>query len=339
MQFLFEGKNIKNTLFYAFLILCLFFSIKNLDILITLFISIVFACSLNPLVDKLSKKMNRGLSSFLVLFLTIFILFILITLIFVLGAYQVKDLIKAYPTYITNLSSLVGNLDILKNLGLSHIDLSGMLGTIANSASNLLDKGVSFIKEISSALVYCLTGLIFTFLFMKDKKVIKETVLKYFPESMKEKAEEIIDSISQKMGSYVLAQALMMLGVFAVNAIGLLIFKVPYAILLASISGILDIVPVVGPFLGILISVIAVYEFGLKAVITTIIIMAITQLLENNFMRPYVYNKLMNLHPIIIFLSLILGAKYFGFLGVIFGPAFAAMVCILLNELYVKNIK
>ena len=47
----------------------------------------------------------------------------------------------------------------------------------------------------------------------------------------------------------------------------------------------------------------------------------------------------MDLHPTIIFLSLILGGKYFGFIGVLFGPAMAATICVLLDELYVKNIK
>ena len=48
---------------------------------------------------------------------------------------------------------------------------------------------------------------------------------------------------------------------------------------------------------------------------------------------------LLILISIIIFLSLILGAKYLGFVGVLFAPAIAAMVCVLLNELYVNNIK
>ena len=61
--------------------------------------------------------------------------------------------------------------------------------------------------------------------------------------------------------------------------------------------------------------------------------------MEENLVRPYAFSKLMDLHPTIIFLSLILGGKYFGFIGVLFAPAMAATVCVLLDELYVKNLK
>ncbi|MBQ2612182.1 AI-2E family transporter, partial [bacterium] len=99
------------------------------------------------------------------------------------------------------------------------------------------------------------------------------------------------------------------------------------------------IVPVVGPAIAIVICLIGVYEFGAKVLITTLIVMVIAQLVENNLVRPYAFSKLMDLHPTIIFLSLILGGKYFGFIGVLFGPAMAATICVLLDELYVKNIK
>jgi predicted PurR-regulated permease PerM len=87
------------------------------------------------------------------------------------------------------------------------------------------------------------------------------------------------------------------------------------------------------------ICLIGVYEFGAKVLITTLIVMVIAQLVENNFVRPYAFSKLMDLHPTIIFLSLILGGKYFGFIGVLFGPAMAAAIFVLLDELYLKNIK
>ena len=141
------------------------------------------------------------------------------------------------------------------------------------------------------------------------------------------------------MGGYVFAQTMAVLSVFVVNAVGLLIFRNPYAISIAVIAAILDIVPVIGPAVAIVICLIGVYEFGLKVLIITLVIMVLAQLVENNLVRPYAFSKLMDLHPTIIFLSLILGGKYFGFIGVLFGPAMAATICVLLDELYVKNIK
>jgi predicted PurR-regulated permease PerM len=173
---------------------------------------------------------------------------------------------------------------------------------------------------------------------MQDKKNIKATFLKYFPANIKGRTEEIVDNISSKMGGYVFAQTMAVLSVFIVNVVGLLILQNPYAISIAVIAAILDIVPVVGPAIAIVICLIGVYEFGAKVLISTFIVMVLAQLVENNLVRPYAFSKLMDLHPTIIFLSLILGGKYFGFIGVLFGPAMAATICVLLDELYVRNI-
>ena len=311
----------------------------NVDVAIMLFISLVFACSLNPIVDKLEKKMPRPLATCIVLFGALAILGLLLTFIFMLGAYQISELIKEYPNYVKNLDDAINGSTALQKMGITKIDIDGITASMANSTEGAIDYIMGVIKGMGSGFAYCLTGLIFLFFFMQDKKNIKTTVLNYFPANIKNRTEEIIDNISLKMGGYVFAQTMAVLSVFAVNAIGLLILQNPYAISIAIIAAILDIIPVVGPAIAIVICLIGVYEFGAKVLITTLVVMVLAQLVENNLVRPYAFSKLMDLHPTIIFLSLILGGKYFGFIGVLFGPAMAATICVLLDELYVKNIK
>ena len=331
--------SINTILFGFFVVLCLYFMFTNVDVAIMLFISLVFACSLNPIVDKLEKKMPRSVATCIVFFGALAVLGLLFTFIFMLGAYQINELIKEYPNYVKNLNEAIKGSALFQAMGITKIDIDGMTASMASSTEGAIDYVVELIKGMGSSFAYCLTGLIFLFFFMLDKKNIKETVLKYFPVNIKNRAEEIVDDISSKMGGYVFAQTMAVLSVFVVNAVGLLILQNPYAISIAIIAAILDIVPVVGPAIAIVICLIGVYEFGTKVLITTLIVMVIAQLVENNLVRPYAFSKLMDLHPTIIFLSLILGGKYFGFIGVLFGPAMAATICVLLDELYVKNIK
>lgn len=326
-------------LFGVFIVLFLFFMFTNIDVAIMLFISLVFACSLNPIVDKLEKKMPRPAATGIVLFGALSILGILLAFIFMLGAYQITELIKEYPNYVKNLDEAIQGSALCHTMGITKLDLDGLTASMASSTESAIDYIAGLLKNMGSGFAYCLTGLIFLFFFMQDKKNIKETVLNYFPENIKTRTEEIMDNISSKMGGYVFAQAMAVLSVFVVNAVGLLILQNPYAISVAIIAAILDIIPVVGPAIAIVICLIGVYEFGAKVLITTFVVMVIAQLVENNLVRPYAFSKLMDLHPTIIFLSLILGAKYFGFIGVLFGPAMAATICVLLDELYVRNIK
>ena len=65
----------------------------------------------------------------------------------------------------------------------------------------------------------------------------------------------------------------------------------------------------------------------------------VVQLAENNFVRPYVFGKFLDLHPILIYLFILIAAKYMGIIGVVFAPAIAATVVVLVEEVYMKSLE
>ena len=69
-----------------------------------------------------------------------------------------------------------------------------------------------------------------------------------------------------------------------------------------------------------------------------LLVFAIAQIAENNLVKPYIFGKFLALHPLIIYLFLFITAQHLGVVGVIFAPAIAATVCVLIEELYIKNI-
>ena len=64
---------------------------------------------------------------------------------------------------------------------------------------------------------------------------------------------------------------------------------------------------------------------------------SISQIVENQVVRPYIFGKFMDLHPIVIYIFIFVCAKYFGVVGAIFAPAIAADACVFIEELYLKN--
>ena len=70
-----------------------------------------------------------------------------------------------------------------------------------------------------------------------------------------------------------------------------------------------------------------------------ILVFTIAQLVENNFVRPYVFGKFLDIHPLLIYLFLFITAKYMGIIGVIFAPAIAATVVVLVEEIYMKSLE
>jgi predicted PurR-regulated permease PerM len=160
-----------------------------------------------------------------------------------------------------------------------------------------------------------------------------------FPVQMRERTGEIYDTIAQKIGGYVVAQIATLASVGIIMTIGLLILRVDYALLLGLMTCILDIIPVVGPAIALIICLIATYKAGFGILIGVGIVFAITQLTENNLVRPYVFGKFLDIHPLIIYLFLFITAKYFGIVGVVFAPAIAATAVVLIQEVYMKNLE
>ena len=160
----------------------------------------------------------------------------------------------------------------------------------------------------------------------------------FFPPKFKQKAENILNSIKTKVGGYVFAQALSMIIVGLLSFIGLLIIGNSHALLIGFLACILDIIPVIGATVAVAVALYTAISGGLFYVILTFIIMMLAQWLQNQIFRPILFGKFMDTHPLLIIVSLLIGAKFMGFWGVVLAPAMASIVCVLIDELYIKPI-
>ena len=176
------------------------------------------------------------------------------------------------------------------------------------------------------------------FYMLNEKNLIQDSVILVFPPKFKEKAKEVYELIEQKVGGYVMAQILSMSSVAIITALGLIALKVEYAILLGFIAGVFDIVPIIGPTLALLLGIICASQQGISSIILTVLIYLSAQWVSNNFVRPLVFGKFLDLHPVIIIFSFLISAQFLGVWGVILSPAIAALVLTLFEELYIKPI-
>lgn len=329
----------KNVIFFVITILFLIFISKIQDIAIMFFASYVIACSLNPLADKLSKKMKRKTSVLIVLFGFLIIICAFFVPITAMALHEIKAFALMFPEYINNIKDFILTNPKIAQIDFSKVDTGGLLSKTGDFTSGILNSSIAAGKNIGSGLVYLIVSVIITYYFMADKELIRKTYLSMFPSNMQKKALSVIESISNKTGGYVVAQIATMASVGLIMMTGLALIKVEYALLLGLITSVLDIIPVIGPGIALIICLVASYKYGAGVLTGVIIIFAIAQLCENNIVRPYIFGKLLNLHPLIIYLFLFITAKYFGITGVIFAPAIAATVVVLIEELYIKSIK
>ena len=300
-----------------------------------LFASFVIACSLNPLVDKLETKMNRSTASAIVLSAFLGVIFLLFLPVVVMGCTQFDNITSQFFNIIGNLENVVEKTPYLKGIDISKFDISAVLSAHSDLANNV----VGVMKNLSFTVVYFIISVLFTYFFMADEKTIRDTILRLLPPNAREKRAEMIEITTKKVSGYITGMVAGMVCVGVIMTAGLLLLQVKYAVLLGFITAIFDIIPVIGPGIALIITLLAAGSTNPITLVLIVVTFAIAQLVENNVVKPYVFGKLLNLHPIIIYIFLFICAKYLGVIGVIFAPAIAAAVCVAVEELYIKNIE
>ena len=288
------------------------------DIALMLFVTYVIACALNPLVDKLEKKCSRNIAAVIVFGGFVGGILLMFLPIVIIGGKELVQLAEQYPQYVDQVKDYIMNSPVVQEFANS----GGLIASITN---------------ISKGGLYLFVSMIFTYFLIVDRNKILDTALRFFPKKSRERIREIYEISEEKLSRFVSGQFIASASVGLIMVIGLLFLKVDSAIILGCVSAVLDIVPIVGPAIALAICLAVVYKMGWTVVILTAVIFAIAQIVENNVVKPYVFGKFMDLHPIVIYIFLFVCAKYFGAVGAIFAPAIAADTCVLIEELYLKN--
>ena len=296
-------------------IVCLF---TITDIALMFFATYVVACALNPVVDKLEKKCNRKVAAAIVFGGFVGGILLMFLPIIIIGGKEIAHLAAQYPQYVDSVKDFVMNSPVVQEFANS----GGLLASITS---------------ISKGGLYLFVALIFTYFLIVDRDKILNTMLRFFPKNSRERMREVFMISDEKLSRFVSGQFIASASVGLIMIIGLLLLKVDSAIILGCISAVLDIVPIVGPAIALVVCLTVTYKLGWTVFVLTAVIFAIAQIAENNLVKPYVFGKFMDLHPIVIYIFLFICAKYFGVVGAIFAPAIAADTCVFIEELYLKN--
>lgn len=328
----------KNTLFIILSIFLIWFIGQIQNIAILAFACFVLACSLTPVVDKLEKYMKRSLASTIVIIGTILAVIVFFIPIITISIQEIHQFVAKMPNIVQNVITFINNKTIMGKAIIEYIDISAITSSSSQVATDLVNKSIDFTVTILEIITIIITMGVIVFYMINEKNLIRDAIIMMFPPKLKPRAKEVYTNIENKVGGYVIAQVLSMSTVAIFTAIGLLTLKVEYALLLGLIAGILDIIPIVGPTIAVLLGVACAFPQGLLIVLLTVLVYLAAQWISNNFIRPLVFGKFLDLHPLIIIFAFLIAAQFLGVWGVILSPAIAALLLTLFDELYLKTI-
>ena len=168
-------------------------------------------------------------------------------------------------------------------------------------------------------------ALVVGFWALKDLPAVRGELMHLVGEHKRSETEMIIDQVLHVLGGYIRGQFIVSLVTGSLVAVGLAILGVPYALVLGLVTGLLNVVPYVGPFIGALISAIVAAFISPWAALGAILITLAAQQLTDLFITPRVMSEQVDLHPLLVIFSLLVGGTLFGFWGLVLAIPVAAI--------------
>lgn len=321
------------------------FIFKPIGIFIsTLFMPVLIAgflfYALNPLVNLLMRirykrfKVGRTLAVTLV-FIFFFVLIGLATAYLVPKlANQVEQLVARTPRYLNELQVYLTELtkNTKRPSWFDQIDLTEYLDNIKGSVNGIL-KGFmgslttsigSMIGAVTSVTITIVTVPFVLFYMLKDGPKLLPNIKKVLPKNRADAVAELLVKMSDTIAKYISGQVIECLFVGTFSAIGYSLVGIPYALLIGMFAGITNIIPYLGPYIGLVPAIFIALSLSFKEVILVIVVCVVVQQVDGNLIYPNVIGKSLDIHPLTIIMILLAAGNIAGLLGMILAiPAYA----------------
>jgi predicted PurR-regulated permease PerM len=177
-----------------------------------------------------------------------------------------------------------------------------------------------------------LFGVVFVSAYMLiDVRRFKTAYLLAFPAHYRRDARDLWNAFGLTLSRYLNGLALDLAIQGAISAVALYLIGVPYALVLGAFVSLTALIPYIGAWLGAIPAVIVAFTVSPTAVILTVIVFVVIQQLEGNFLMPKIQGQSLNVHPVLVFLAVIIGGGLAGLVGVLLAVPTLAVLRVLFD--------
>lgn len=295
------------------------------DLILELFVALLLMTIFGPMVFTLSKhRVPRVVSVLLIYVLIIGILVGTVSLL--------------VPSVVNETSSFVSNFpNYLSNIGVNQSISSEIVKGFANNASMAPGAIFQFTFSIVNNIVAILAVLMFAFYMLVSRDKLEDQLGTSFGEEKKKELGGLIDTLEKKLGGWARGELILMLVVGVATYIGLRIIGIPYALPLAILGGILEIVPLLGPIVAAVPSVLIGFGISPLTGLGVVAMAFLIQQLENYVLVPKVMEKSAGVSPLVTLIALAVGARLAGVVGAIISVPVVITLQILTKKYLIKE--
>lgn len=342
----------KATLVILGLLLLARFLYEIQNLLILVFVSLFLSAALDGIVDRLQeRRIPRAVS-----IIGIYVVFLLVVVLFVstlvpLVATQTLELALRVRDLITNLTQddkvwalpYTGQLREIVTQFLQGVDQETLIANLqtgleqlGKQLQNLAGNTAVALKTVFNGIFNVLLVMVLTFLMVVDEKGIDEFILSLFPSRHAHYILAKSDAVKEKIGFWLRGQLKLMLAIGVITFIVLTLLGVEYALTLALIAGIAEILPVIGPLIAMIPALLIGLNVSLGMAFWIFVTYIVIQQVEGNVLVPLIMNKAVGLSPLIIIVAMLVGYQFLGILGIIISVPVATALSIFIKDYTVK---
>jgi predicted PurR-regulated permease PerM len=310
------------------------------DVLLIFVVAWAFAFILGPLVDRVDRTtpLDRTMSVVVVYVGVFLFLTVVLSMVIAPVSQQLTEFVNRAPEYgAASAQAVVNAQGRLQELGL-HVDLAEAYGTLPQRIGAIASAYAADILGVLTATagaIFNLTlVLIIAFLMLIDGRAMWERLLRRLPPQRRAEAELLRESTDRAFGGFIRGSLLLGTIYGVATFLILLGLGVPFEGVLAIVSGLTVIIPFFGPIIAFL------PVLGVTAVaagdrlLIVFVAMVILQQITLNIISPRIMSRTIGIHPIFVFLSILLGAKVAGFWGVVLAMPVAGVLNTLLQYVW-----
>ncbi|SHM50216.1 sporulation integral membrane protein YtvI [Caldanaerovirga acetigignens] len=300
-------------------------------------VGIIISLIIDPVINyfEVKLKIQRGIAVVIVLLAIISSFGYLIILAISRFIFEIGKLVNTLPNYTDYLNSIFESVStfmfsvydiipkevmdyLFKNWGQIITYLTGFLSKFYTLAEKLV--------IIPNLLIFLLFTFLSSFFFAKDKNNIISSIKSILPHNWYKKIEIIQSELIASAIGLIKAQIILIFISTIITIAGFYILNVDYALTLGIICGLLDILPVIGPSLifvpwAIVALLLGNLKFSLSLIILHLFVSGMRQILQAKVIGTH-----LGLDPLLALISIYVGVKLFGFMGLFIGPMVAVIV-------------
>jgi predicted PurR-regulated permease PerM len=304
-------------------------------VLTWILISLFLALALNPAVDWLQRRgvERRGLAAGITYLLAL-AFFVAVGFTFVPTLVdQVNEFVQKLPDYAHDITHGRGRLGFLETkYHLQERIQSAVKQGGATKVLGLSGVALSVAKGVITIVVATLTIAFMTFFMLLEGPVWVERFYGLLPERVQPRWRQVGHDIYRTVGGYVTGNLLISLIAGGLTTIVLLIMGVPYAVALGLIVAILDLIPLAGATIAAILIGTVAFLHSIPAGIVVVIFFIAYQQIENHLLQPVIYGRTVQLSPLAVLISVLVGAELAGILGALAAIPVAGSIQVLLLD-------